>query len=74
MKKKKILIIAYACMGREGGCCPKSTLAYSQGGRVKNSDFFAYENIFEHENNMIYITSVSSIVGMGRADSVLEIF
>ena len=34
--------IAYACMGREGGCCPKSTLAYSQGGRVRNSDFFAY--------------------------------
>ena len=28
--------------GREGGSDYKSTLAYSEGGRVKNSDFFAY--------------------------------
>ena len=28
--------------GREGGYDPKSTLAYSEGGRVEKSDFFAY--------------------------------
>ena len=36
------LVAAYASTGREGGLRSKSTLAYLEGGRVKNLIFFAY--------------------------------
>ena len=31
-----------ACMGRKGGYVLKCTVAYSQGGSVRNFDFFVY--------------------------------
>ena len=37
-----IILILYACTGREGGCTCICTFAYSEGGRVKNSHFSAY--------------------------------
>ena len=36
------LVAAYASTGREGGLRSKSTLAYLEGGRVRNLIFFAY--------------------------------
>ena len=36
------LVAAYASTGREGGLRSKSTLAYLEGGRVKNLKFLKF--------------------------------